>query len=738
MFERNKKDCQKKNKKLRKTSEGIPTVYNKAIFPALSEEFKTRHTKPITVKELGGNYLTAGLRNFPFKNGKVDIEKLRDEFEKWHNPRLKVGESTRDDTKHNFGNALWLNINFLRALNWKKAIEEVKKRNLYIVDCWGILPGCKEGPKGGPSWDIPEDVHRFLNNDLEEHFLGWDNGENDGRWFWQAMRNWVPPVNRKKAYQHFVNWFRPFLSDIKNYAIALCGLTFPHYFAQMEGHRMIGAEFLQALPSVPMWSAWVRGAARQYQMLWMAGISVFNMFGYKSFEKDQFKGDSAGKEEQIGIGNPHCQTGPDRGPSLSLMKRVWLVLFMYGVNVEAIEGHQFVGSKYLSPLGKLQLKATSFCVNNVERRGVQYCPAALLIDFYSGWTPPRHFYSDSFYTVWGSLPYEKGDHQIDLFFREIYPDYQDCAYFRDERGFLTTTPFGDIFDVLLSNAKVDTLSRYRSIVILGEIDVEGELLRKTTNFVKKGGTLIWSLPQLGKGAEELSGITSVGEEKESNESYNPFYNETYQEPLFNFSEVNISECSVLLKTKTGHPLVIRKTVGQGNIITIIVPFGTSKKIKESHPIIGANPSKDTTTISGFDKPIGSPFEILKGVKDIIFPFLESFNLVKVLASKDPLSCIPESYESIERPTSVQYITNLTEEKDKIVVTLVNNKPFPVYLFLKVKKAKIEVAKDLLHQEELNLKKGGVLTLFPSGSADFNIFIVELKLDKKIMNFREKQ
>lgn len=712
----------------------LPLVWNLPIDPVSNKDFQKRVTKPITSKDLGGTYLTTGLRQFKLKNNKINITKLKQDLDQWHNPSLKVGESSSDLMKHNFGKGLWLNIGFLEADNWKKAIEEVKKRKLYIFDCWGIIPGLADSEntdKSWASWTISDETHNYLTKSLSKYFLGWDNGENDGRWFWQSMRIYPASVNRKEAYHHFLGWFKPFLSDMKNYVIALCGLTYPHYFAKMDGHRMIGAEFLQALPSVTMWSAWVRGAARQYQMLWIAGISVFNMFGYKTFEEDCFKGDSADRED-MGIGNPGGQTGPDRGHSLSLLKRTWYVLFMYGVNIETFEMSQFFRERHLSPLGKLQLDMTSFCVKNEKRRGVQYCPVAVLLDFYSGWVPPRHLYSDSFYTVWGSIPYERGDHQIDLFFRESYPGYQDCAYFRDARGFLTPTPYGDIADVLLSDVRDEILSRYQVVSVLGEISIKDKLLAKLKNYVKKGGKIIWSLPHLSDEAMNLSGITSIGRETKSKESHNLKNDKRYTESLFTFLEANVSNCEVLLETEQGQPLMVKKNFGKGEIITIIVPFGLIDKIKESHPISNADPDRDINTITYHDKPMGTPYQFLQGIKEILFPYLDSFNLVEIMASKYPI----KDLKNIERPAPIQYITNITDRPDKLIVTLVNNEPFPVYTLLKVKGADINMAIDLLHKEkELILENGCLpLTLFPSDSADFNIYIIELKVDKPIVQF----
>lgn len=735
-------------------------VWNKPVNPSTDRDFHKRSTKPVTLKDLGGTYLTAGMRNFERKGNSIDLIKLRQDLDQWHNPALKPGESSNNLLTHNFGKVIWLNITFLKAYNWKEAIEEIKKRKLYIFDCWGTVPGCKSGKEGGLSWVIPDDTHNYLTKRLGKYFISWNNGENDGRWFWQSMRICPVPISRRESYQYFLGWFKPFIADLKNYATALCGLTYPHYFAKMDSHRMIGAEFIQGLPSVPMWAAWVRGAARQYQMLWMAGISIFNMFGYKSFEEDKFNDLNLWTGIDVGKGNPNAQGGPDRGPSIHLIKRVWYTLFMYGVNIEALETSQFfrpagpsqpsipsvdkeierdiapkAKREYLSPLGKMQLKATSFCVKNEKRRGVQYCPLGVLLNFYSGWAPPRHLYSDSFYTVWGGIPYEKGDHQIDLFFREIFPGYQDCPYFRNEYGFLIPTPYGDIVDVLLSDVRDDILSRYQAISVLGEIFVKDELLTKLTNYVKRGGNVIWSLSQLNNKAMKLSGIISMGKDIKANESRNIANGKRYKEHPFVFPEVSISGAKVLLKGEDSQPLMVSKNFGKGRIITIIVPFGLTGRIKEPHPLIGADPARDTTTIYYFDKSLGSPYRFLEGVKEILFTYLCSFNLVEVLAFKDPVE-----NNNVGRPVFIQYITNLTDKPDKLIVTLINNEPFPVYLLLKTKRAKIKKAIDLLHDEkEMSITNDTLyLTLFPCDSADFNIYIVELKIDKPIVKFIERK
>ncbi|MBI4025698.1 MAG: hypothetical protein HY360_12010 [Verrucomicrobia bacterium] len=709
----------------------FPRVWNRRVDPARGHGFATRRTKPLTLAELEGNYVTGGLRRIPVTKGRISLKRLRRLLDRWHHPRLKPGESSRDGRCHNFGRALWLNLSFLNASNWREAMQEIRKRGLYVYDCWGNVPGLKDWRQGGGELVVPDEVQAGMQQALGRYFIGWDNGENDGRWFWQALRIWPAPTNRRAAYEYFMGWFAPHFRCLQNDAVSLCGLTFPHYFARIDGTRMIGAEFGQALPSVPMWAAWVRGAARQYEMLWMAGISVFNLFGYKTFEADAIQGDSHGKS-WIGRGNPQMQTGPDRGHSLSLLKRMWHVLFMYGVNVESFEMSRFFREHHLSPLGKLQLDATAFCVKNEKRRGVLYSPVAMLLDRYSGWAPPRHHYSDSFYTVGGGLPYEQGDHQLDLFFREFYPGYQDCPYFRGDRGFLTATPHGDIADVVLSDVHPEILSRYQTALVLGEITVMGALFRKLRDFVRQGGLVIWSLPQLGADGLCLSGIARVQKTFRGHATRDRRTGRAWREKPYIFNAVDLAGASVWLESDSGHPLVVAKKAGRGRVITMLAPYGLTRRMPEPHPVIGCDPERDVTTLSFLDKPLGSPYRLLEGIKAVVFEILDRCNVVEVMAGLDP----PEAEPIPRRAVAVQYLTNLTDRPDRLIVTVINVEPVVAYLRLRAKRARIVRALDLLRGgRRVTVNDGMVsLTLHPADAAEFNIHILELQLDRPVVHF----
>ncbi|MCX6925730.1 MAG: hypothetical protein NT154_21345, partial [Verrucomicrobia bacterium] len=108
---------------------------------------------------------------------------------------------------------------------------------------------------------------------------------------------------------------------------------------------------------------------------------------------------------------------------------------------------------------KSLLRSATLCGHILTLLSVRRTSRWLVWDYYTGWLPPRTG-SGSPYMVWGKTEYAKGDHQIDMLFRSLFPHYEDCAYFLDERGFLTVTPYGDIFDSLLSNVPRYVLNQY--------------------------------------------------------------------------------------------------------------------------------------------------------------------------------------------------------------------------------------------------------------------------------------
>ena len=112
--------------------------------------------------------------------------------------------------------------------------------------------------------------------------------------------------------------------------------------------------------------------------------------------------------------------------------------------------------------------------------------------------------------------------------------------------------------------------------------------------------------------------------------------------------------------------------------------------------------------------------------------LKALNLIEVYASECPID-----KDNPSSTSSIQYITNLTGEENRLVLTLVNNNLFPVYALIQIKGAKIKKALDLLHEEkQMPLNEDGCLAvpLFPSDNADFNLYIIEIETDQPVVRF----
>ena len=155
--------------------------------------------------------------------------------------------------------------------------------------------------------------------------------------------------------------------------------------------------------------------------------------------------------------------GPNKGCSLSLHKRLFLQSYLGGHSIVGTETSQFTadqpadGAPGTQPAGPPAPRDLRTGSRKHPDRGVMYTPVAFMLDFYNGWNMPRHLYRGDKYKIWGKFPYEKGDYLIDDVFRMVWPGYEDCSYLRNERGFITPTPYGDIFDVVTNRCHPEIL-----------------------------------------------------------------------------------------------------------------------------------------------------------------------------------------------------------------------------------------------------------------------------------------
>ena len=313
------------------------------------------------------------------------------------------------------------------------------------------MPG--SGPGGyWQQFTPPPGALATLESKLGERWLGTDIGEQDGRYIGGYADQMTPAsASRFEQYLNFQRHFERMGDDLGNKHSALVSLNFGHYFLKEGTYTLIGAETAQALPNNQVYYAFIRGAGKQYGVPWFGNASIFNRWGYKTY------GSSGGSG-----GETH---GPTKGTSLSLMKRLLYSHILYNCVAVGFENGWFEGDK-LSPIGRIQQSAQRWVKENGQP-GVMHTPVALLLDFYSGWSFPRHLYSGDIYRVWGNRPYEAGDYFTDAVLDLLYPGYQNSSYFHDESGFIAPTPFGDIADCVLSDAPLWVLERYPVVIVAG-------------------------------------------------------------------------------------------------------------------------------------------------------------------------------------------------------------------------------------------------------------------------------
>ena len=569
-------------------------VYSQLLDPREHPDYDRRYVKPPTWDTFNRVTQFTSLRGFEVKDDR--IVNYAEEIEKY----------TRT---HALGDVLWPSYPILFATNLTDLAQEVSRRNLWLFDIWGYVPG--SGPGGyWQQFKPPASAWRTLESTLGERWLGADIGEQDGRYVGGYANQMHPAgAGRLEQYFNFQRHFERMGDDLGQRLCGLVSLNFGHYFLKEGTFTLLGAETAQALPNSQVYYAFIRGAGKQYGVPWFGNASIYNRWGFKTYGRT---GTDGGYE-----------FGPTKGSSLSLLKRLLFHHVLYNSVLVGFENGWFDGDK-LSPIGQIQQAAQKW-VRQHGQPGVQHTPVALLADFHSGWSFPRHLYSDKIYRVWGNLPYEPGDHLTDGVLDLLYPGYQDASYFHDESGFLTATPYGDIADVLLSDAPGWLLARYAVVIVAGELAGGAEVQEKLLQYAAAGGHLVvtagnlahWPGMKPARPPQRFMGGLNVGLGSRSVREDRPF--ELYNEPVPEGVR-RVATCGAV-------PAVVEYEYGQGRVTIFSSPFG-----------VVAEPVKNTVLKSEVDKPLPTPLPLLAHVRAVLDGILKKQRLFEVDPALSLVTC----------------------------------------------------------------------------------------------------
>ena len=143
--------------------------------------------------------------------------------------------------KYGLGNIVWPFYSLLYQKNLPEIVQELKRRNLYLFDIWGFVPG--SGPGGDwQAFVAPPKSLEIFENELGNRWLGMDNGEQDGRYIGGFASQLVPiGGSREKQYLNFQNHFQGLTDRLGNKMSTLVSLNFGHYFLREGVYTLIGA-----------------------------------------------------------------------------------------------------------------------------------------------------------------------------------------------------------------------------------------------------------------------------------------------------------------------------------------------------------------------------------------------------------------------------------------------------------------------------------------------------------------
>ena len=402
---------------------------------------------------------------------------------------------------------------FFFVNNYADFINYLKSQGLYMTTVHGFSPvsaGYRPPPK----------VLEYLEKTLGDRWLGISNGEQDGHYFDAFIGEELPKnTNHKGQYLHFRDYFTAMENILGPRMTTLLSDTYPHYEIKSGLYTLAGAETSQHGPNAQIRYSFIRGAGKQYGVLWFGNVSVYNRWGHKVYKTPS----KTTSSDNLPMPNPklshkygdspqrnytckhtkafNLQTdgsGPTCGTSLNLMKRLMYAHIMYHSAYASFEDNWFYNAEpnVLSPIGLIQHNAYLWTMKFASL-GTHVPTIALYLDFFNGWATPRLKRGSEFH-VWYNLPYMEGDYLSDGIFRVIYPSYQDASYFHNETGVSSPTPYGDALDVLLSDASSWVLKQYDTVIVSSNIDGGMEVEHNLNDYLTSGGNLILTAGNLAK------------------------------------------------------------------------------------------------------------------------------------------------------------------------------------------------------------------------------------------------
>lgn len=321
--------------------------------------------------------------------------------------------------------------------------------------------------------------------------------------------------------------------------------------------------------------AYVRGAAQQYSRPWGIDIST-----WRTTNKGATRYDASGRLLS--------------GWSASYIERIYYLAFAAGAQVIHNEATAYrYQNGELNPFGEVTRQFADFALRRHPDVGQPSVNVAILTDHFSGFDPKHGVHNQASAVWYQDLPYSNGDYMTDNFFRLAYPGHwlhglAPGAPFANERDEPLPTPFtdylakggdprpyepmpitrwGDNLDVLTNRVEPGRLSKYRAIVMVGEVALDSKLREGLAAWVNQGGLLVVNAAQATPADEELLGAQITSRSSKTGTGSRWITDSQFQsEQPFAYLPVRPFEADVLAVSDSGEPLITRRAAGEGEVI----------------------------------------------------------------------------------------------------------------------------------------------------------------------------
>lgn len=288
------------------------------------------------------------------------------------------------------------------------------------------------------------------------------------------------PSNKRECYEAVKYYFQCRNRDLLGRVISVTGHSHYEAYVGEWGARCIGLEIGENIAFTQSKLAFARGASRAWQKPWSSQISPW--FSGSVTTSGPLRREAGGTR------------GLDAGHSLSLYERLWLHSWFAGAAMVTPENSIATFFEHpeapwtLTEHGRKASAVFPFMRNH--DRGIPYTPVAVVLDHLAGYNA----YMDK---PWGILESTPGDREIrDLFDHQLFPGSDHIHTRADpvnpEKSYLVPTPFGELFDVVLTSVPMEVLPTYPVILLAGDIEFDPAFSGELEKAVRRGSHLLIS------------------------------------------------------------------------------------------------------------------------------------------------------------------------------------------------------------------------------------------------------